>query len=349
MAKATFDFWLKSLKMLNMPKGLSPAQKASFQRRLRNSPSWWSFVGWGSLVILFSLIDFYHRLRVSPGLPSPKLVEVNTADSLVLLSLPGLSPWKVSRLLYLRREIGGFWDTNEVRLAVDSFYWARISSEVVVHRQGGPPRAIDLNSADSMGLVQARLCRPSVARSFIRYRYKVGGFQSWAQIDSFRGLNVVERYRFKTYGYLGSVEKSGTFIEPRTYQPLDLNSATAEQLEKLPGIGRKSAEKIVSYREKLGGYFVSTEQLREIWGVRPENIEKALPYLHIGSTPKPKLSLRYASVEELAAHPYISWRLARHLVRQRKDWGEQPIPPEVWVKWLPDSIRTKLIPYLTGE
>ena len=54
-------------------------------------------------------------------------------------------------------------------------------------------------------------------------------------------------------------------------------------------------------------------------------------------------------MEELAAHPYISWKLAESLIRYRRQWGEEPIPMEVWREWLPDTLRNRLEPYLTGE
>ncbi len=47
---------------------------------------------------------------------------------------------------------------------------------------------------------------------------------------------------------------------------LDLNTATAEELDELPGVGSDLAKQIVAYREKVG-VFVSVEELRNISGV----------------------------------------------------------------------------------
>ncbi len=47
---------------------------------------------------------------------------------------------------------------------------------------------------------------------------------------------------------------------------LDINQATAEQLQALPGIGPVLAQRIVSYREKTGG-FKSKEELLEVSGI----------------------------------------------------------------------------------
>jgi competence protein ComEA len=48
--------------------------------------------------------------------------------------------------------------------------------------------------------------------------------------------------------------------------PLDLNTATAEELTELPGIGEELARRIVAYRE-ANGPFTSTEELLEVSGI----------------------------------------------------------------------------------
>ena len=48
--------------------------------------------------------------------------------------------------------------------------------------------------------------------------------------------------------------------------PLDLNSATAEELTVLPGIGPALAERIVAYRREHGG-FNTVEELMEVSGI----------------------------------------------------------------------------------
>ena len=62
--------------------------------------------------------------------------------------------------------------------------------------------------------------------------------------------------------------------------PLDLNAATQEGLESLPGIGPSKAEEIITYREQ-NGPFVTVEDLLNVPGVGPAILESIREYLII--------------------------------------------------------------------
>lgn len=55
-----------------------------------------------------------------------------------------------------------------------------------------------------------------------------------------------------------------------TSAPLDLNLATPEQLESLPGIGVATAKRIIEYRQKNGG-FKKSEELMNVRGIGEKN------------------------------------------------------------------------------
>lgn len=60
--------------------------------------------------------------------------------------------------------------------------------------------------------------------------------------------------------------------------PIDLNGATAEQLQELPGVGAATANAIVKFREKSGP-FKRPEDLLAIHGVSRAKFEKLRPYI----------------------------------------------------------------------
>ncbi|EKF23132.1 competence ComEA helix-hairpin-helix repeat region domain protein [Mycolicibacterium hassiacum DSM 44199] len=61
---------------------------------------------------------------------------------------------------------------------------------------------------------------------------------------------------------------------------LDLNTATVEQLDSLPGIGPVTAAAIVAWRD-AHGRFTSVEQLAEVDGIGPARLEKLRALVHV--------------------------------------------------------------------
>jgi competence ComEA-like helix-hairpin-helix protein len=66
---------------------------------------------------------------------------------------------------------------------------------------------------------------------------------------------------------------------------IDLNSATIEQLQQVPGIGPGTATAIVNFRQKSGP-FQKVEDLLAIKGISKARFEKMRPYLTIGALPQ---------------------------------------------------------------
>ena len=65
----------------------------------------------------------------------------------------------------------------------------------------------------------------------------------------------------------------------KTGQMLNLNTASAAELTKLPGIGPKAAQAIIDKRNELGGTFTALEQLLKVKGIKQKKFEKIKPLL----------------------------------------------------------------------
>lgn len=66
---------------------------------------------------------------------------------------------------------------------------------------------------------------------------------------------------------------------------LNLNAATADQLATLPGIGLKTAERIIEYRTKSGG-FKRIEDLMNVKGIGEKNFLKLKPLVMVKAPEK---------------------------------------------------------------
>jgi competence protein ComEA len=64
-----------------------------------------------------------------------------------------------------------------------------------------------------------------------------------------------------------------TSVGPTPDSPLDLNTATAEQLDELPGVGPATAQAIIAYRTKHGPMH-SVDELLEIRGIGPAKLDQ---------------------------------------------------------------------------
>jgi len=106
---------------------------------------------------------------------------------------------------------------------------------------------------------------------------------------------------------------------PKTFaQKIDLNKATAKQLQKVYGIGEKFSARIIKYRNKFDGGFIADIQLHDVYGLSPEVIHRITNEFTV-KTPRQikKINLNSATVDELVTIQYIDYEIAHHIIEQR--------------------------------
>ncbi|MFG6687941.1 ComEA family DNA-binding protein [Mariniflexile sp. HNIBRBA6329] len=106
--------------------------------------------------------------------------------------------------------------------------------------------------------------------------------------------------------------------KPKTFaEKQDLNKATAQDLQKVNGIGEYYSERIIKLRNSFPGGFIDMVQLQDVYGLKPEVIEKIGEDFAI-KTPRAikKIILNKATIDELVTIQHIDYNLARNIVEQ---------------------------------
>lgn len=95
----------------------------------------------------------------------------------------------------------------------------------------------------------------------------------------------------------------------------DLNLATAEELQKINGVGEVISTRIIKYRLKMRG-FRDELQLKEIYGVTFETYNNIIEVFEVKDKNQfSKLNLKTVSVVELSEVPYFTYELSREVKR----------------------------------
>ena len=136
-------------------------------------------------------------------------------------------------------------------------------------KRGNDKIIIELNKADSVELLKLKGIGPYRASGIIRYRKRLGGFYSPSQLLEIKGFpdSLFQKIA-------NQIKTDGSLIKK-----ININSIAKEELQKHPygwyGIGNS----IVNYRTKHGP-FRNADDLRKILAIKPEMIERLLPYLN---------------------------------------------------------------------
>lgn len=151
---------------------------------------------------------------------------------------------------------------------------------------GGPPNRaepataarVDVNLATAEGLDTVPGIGPAIAERIIAYRVQNGPFRSVAELEAVRGIGprtLAKMAPFLRVSDGGALLASNGGVDVETMPPASLvrlNTATAEELTSLNGIGPALAARIVEFRETVGP-FQSVEDLVRVRGIGPRTLE----------------------------------------------------------------------------
>lgn len=164
------------------------------------------------------------------------------------------------------------------------------SASALAHRDSsraaGQPLAegelVDLDRAPAPEIARLPGIGPDLARRIVEYRKQHGDFGGTAALDQVPGVGPGLLRRVTGHVRFSGTASPGAQFESTgsDSRPLDLNSSSANELARLPGIGPGRAAAIVAYRESHGP-FASIEGLGAVAGIGSATIAKLRPWLEI--------------------------------------------------------------------
>jgi competence ComEA-like helix-hairpin-helix protein len=111
------------------------------------------------------------------------------------------------------------------------------------------------------------------------------------------------KHHFKFYSKKGkNIHLQPDFLVLHRFYPmLNLNFASSRELEKLPGIGKVTALRIIKMREKIGK-FTNEEEILNVKGIRKYNFNKFKDKIYLSSDP-PLKKILHTDIEAFLEEP----------------------------------------------
>ena len=157
--------------------------------------------------------------------------------------------------------------------------------------------------------------------------------------------NIQKNYSSNNLNKAEDIEKHAPIFYKKSIY--EINAADSLQLDSLRLIGMKTANRIIKYRNLLGGFY-SLEQLKEVWGFKDSMLIMNQSRLTVDASKIKKININQASVEILKMHPYIHYQKAVVMNNFRKAHGNFKTMDDIKnTKVFTDAELEKLSPYIS--
>jgi competence protein ComEA len=225
------------------------------------------------------------------------------------------------------------------------------------------PNTASVNDWKKLGL------REKTIKTIKKYLSNGGSFQKPEDLQKIYGLRDQDYLRLKPYVRISDKRKKELVTEyrsdsyPKTRDSIEgakkgrgnkipiieLNTTDTSTLIMLPGIGSKLANRIINFRDRLGG-FNSVDQVGETYGLPDSTFQKIKSFLILGDKPIERININLADAPRLKQHPYVSWTAANTIIAYRQQHGPfQRVEDVLKIPAiLPEQLK-RLIPYLSTD
>ena len=204
----------------------------------------------------------------------------------------------------------------------------------------------DPNNADFNQLIEFGFNRFQ-ANNLINYRTKVGLFKIRNDLLKIYGVDTAFFKSIENHIQINIVEEATTESGGPVLVHVELNGADSTDLVQLNGIGPAYANRIIKYRNLLGGFY-STAQILEVYNFPVETFQKIENSISADTVLIKKIRLNFAEFPDLIRHPYFNKKQVEAVLNFRNKNGSFQNILQLKSNGLIDSETfLKLRPYLT--
>ena len=186
-------------------------------------------------------------------------------------------------------------------VAVHAFHSSRWAAmPTTLERDSASSYRIDLNQAGRAELLQLPGVGESLAGRIEEYRHQYGAFQNVDELTQVHGIGSTTLERLRPWLRVASDSQSlnrdnraknakdsavsrpaidRTGKEAKLRGPVDVNEASEQELQQLPGIGPAKALRIIAERERRP--FQSVDDLRRVSGTGAKTLERLRPHVMV--------------------------------------------------------------------
>ena len=177
------------------------------------------------------------------------------------------------------------------------------------------------------------------------YEAKGGRFYKKEDVKKIYVITANDYKRLEPYiifpetAYISKKAKPGVIIE--------LNSADSAKLTELRGVGPSFAARIISYRNRLGGFY-KREQLGEVYGMDSLMYAGIKDQVAVNRARISKININTVSFNQLRIFPYLNYKQVNAVIQYRAQHGNYSSIVDLKnIAILDEGILRKIEPYLS--